>query len=269
MKRVSSAISLVMVFSLVLAAPTLAAPPLNDTYAGRTILAGIPFAETVDTTEATTDADDVAWNTNCGAPATDASVWYELTTATDVGVLVDVTGSDFSAGIAVVTGTPGAFVLEACGPGLVGFFAAAGVAYSIIAFDDQEDGTTAVNGGMLSISFDELPPPPVVEITVDPVGHFDSRTGTATVSGTVTCTGEAQFTELDVDLRQRVGRVVISGFGITDFACDGATHAWSVEVFGQNGLFKGGKAAAVTVAFACGVFDCGTAIAEATIQLKK
>jgi uncharacterized protein DUF6299 len=268
MRRSSIAICLVTVFTLVLAAPTLAAPPSNDTYAGRAILGGIPFSTTLDTTEATTDADDTEWNASCGAPATDASVWYELTTASDGGVLIDVSASDFSAGIAVVSGSPGSFLTEACGPGVVAFFATAGIPYQIVAFDDQEDGSAA-DGGMLSISIGEIPPPPVVEMTVDPVGHFDSRTGTATISGTVTCTGELEFSELDVDLRQRVGRVVISGFGFTDFPCDGATHDWSVEVIGQNGLFKGGKAAAVTVAFACGVFDCGTSFVESTVQLKK
>jgi len=178
-----------------------------------------------------------------------------------------VSASDFSAGIAVVSGSPGAFVLEACGPGTIGFFAGAGVPYKIIAFDDQLDGTGT--GGMLSISIDEAPPSPVVELTVDPVGHFNSQSGSATITGTVTCTGEIEFSELDVDLRQRVGRVVISGFGFGDFPCDGTTHEWSVEVVGQNGLFKGRKAGAVTVAFACGVFDCGTAFVESTVQLKK
>lgn len=267
MRRVSIAFCLVTVFSLVLAAPTLAAPPSNDTYAGRTVVPGLPFSETIDTTEATTDADDAEWNASCGAPATDASVWYELTTATDSGVIVDVSASDFSAGVAIVSGVPGSFFTEACSQGGAAFFATAGVPYQIVAFDDQLD--EAGTGGLLSISIEEAPPPPVVDATVDPVGHFNSSTGSATITGTVTCTGEIEFSELDVDLRQRVGRVVISGFGITDFPCDGATHEWSVEVFGQNGLFKGGKAAAVTVAFACSVFDCGTAFIESTVQLKK
>ncbi|HEX5039797.1 MAG TPA: DUF6299 family protein [Candidatus Limnocylindria bacterium] len=265
MRRATIATCLVTIMSLVLAAPALAAAPTNDTYAGRTILAGLPFSETLDTTEATTDADDVAWNTNCGAPATEASVWYELTAATDGGVIVDVTASDYSAGIAVVTGSPGSFVTEACGPGIVGFFAGAGTTYQIVAFDDTPGGT---NGGMLSISIEEAPPPPEVEMTVDRVGHFDSRSGSATITGTITCSGETEFTSIDVQLRQRVGRLIINGFGSTDFACDGTTHDWSVEVIGDNGVFKGGKAATVVFGVACGAFDCGEASAETTVQLK-
>ena len=72
----------------------------------------------------------------CGAPATDASVWYTLTGA-DNGVVVDVSSSDYSAGVIVATGSPGSFELETCGPGAVAFFASSGTTYSILAFDDQ------------------------------------------------------------------------------------------------------------------------------------
>src|SRR5829696_2832942 len=55
----------------------LAAPPANDTFPNATT-ATIGFSESLDTTEATTDADDAQLNESCGAPATDASVWYAL-----------------------------------------------------------------------------------------------------------------------------------------------------------------------------------------------
>src|SRR5438128_582141 len=77
--------------------PAMAAPPSNDTITGATAITSLPFEETLDTTEATTDADDAALNANCGAPATDASVWYSLAVATDTGVAVDVSGSNYSA----------------------------------------------------------------------------------------------------------------------------------------------------------------------------
>ena len=60
----------------------------------------IGFSEVLDTTEATTDADDAQFNASCGAPATDASVWYTLV-GTDEVVIVDVSGSDYSAGVLV------------------------------------------------------------------------------------------------------------------------------------------------------------------------
>jgi Family of unknown function (DUF6299) len=266
MKRLAILTSLVAAFSLAFAAPVLAVVPTNDTYSGRTIVGTLPFNETLDTTEATTDADDAEANAACGAPATDASVWYEFTAAADGAVIVDVSGSDYSAGVIVATGAPGSFSIVACGPFAVAFPTTAGETYAILAFDDQEDGDPA-NGGTLVITIDTAPPPPTVDVTVDPVGHFTSA-GSAVISGTVTCEGTADFTTIDVELRQRVGRFVITGFGSTGFVCDGTTQPWSVEVFGTNGTFKGGHAVAVTFAIACG-FECGTDFEEATVRLRR
>src|ERR1043166_5129045 len=75
-------------------APAWAAPPSNDTFAGAQTIGALPFSATVDTTQATTDADDTAANTNCGAPATAASVWYAFTPAADGGRIVDVSSSN-------------------------------------------------------------------------------------------------------------------------------------------------------------------------------
>jgi hypothetical protein len=266
-KRFTIITSLALVLSLALAAPVLAAPPDNDTYSGRTEITSLPFSETLDTTEATTDADDDEANAECGAPATDASVWYELTAPADTGVIVDVSESDYAAGVIVVTGSPGSFEIQTCGPFIVGFFAAEGETYAILAFDfDDEDGT---NGGTLEISVFEAPPPPEIDVVVDPVGSFDNKTGGATISGTVTCTGDVDFAFVEVELRQRVGRFIISGFGEMEVFCDGTAQPWSVEVFASNGLFKGGKAVAVTFAVACGVFDCGIDFEETTVRLRR
>jgi hypothetical protein len=257
MKRLVVLISVVALWSLAFAAPVLAAAPGSDTYAGRIVVGVLPFSDSLDTTEATTDADDAEANASCGAPATDASVWYELA-GTDGGILVDVSGSDYSAGVIVAIGSPGTLVTVACGQGAVAFFAASGETYAILAFDDQLDGSG--NGGTLDITIDAAPPPPAIDIAVDPVGSFDKVTGSATISGTLTCSGEAFFTEVDVQLTQNVGRFTISGFGgifSEGPVCDGTAQPWSVEVFGQTGKFKGGRAVAVTFAFACGSFDCG------------
>ena len=264
MKRLGILVSLMLGGSLVLAGPVLAAAPSNDLYAGATPVT-IPFSQSLDTTEATTDADDVEANANCGAPATDASVWYTIDGA-DNGVVVDVSSSNYSAGVIVVSGTPGSFVLETCGPGAVAFFAASGTTYSILAFDDQGDETG--NGGTLEINIEEIPPPPTVDVTVDPVGRFH-KDGTATISGTVTCSGEAVDSFIEVQVRQTVGRVFINGFGFTGFACDGETNTWSADVFPDNGTFRGGRTATVTIATACGVFDCSSTFAEFTVKLRK
>jgi hypothetical protein len=133
-------------------------------------------------------------------------------------------------------------------------------------FDDQLDGSG--NGGTLSLLLDVAPPAPTVEVSVDPVAHFDAATGSVTVTGTVTCTGVADFAFVDVQLRQRAGRFIINGFGSADFTCDGTTQGWSAEVFGENGLFRGGRAASVTFGVACGPFFCGEDFEEVTVRIR-
>jgi len=156
--------------------------------------------------------------------------------------------------------------LLACGPGAVAWPTTAGETYALVAFDPQEDGSG--NGGVLNISIDVAPPPPSISATVNPIATFDTKTGAATVSGTVTCDGAADFAFLEVNLSQNVGRFIIRGFGGTDVTCDGATRPWSLQVLGDNGKFAGGKALGVTFAFACGVFDCGVDFQEHVIQLR-
>lgn len=264
-KRLVVLVGLLLLGSLATAAPVLAAPPSNDLFAGATTVT-LGFSETLDTTEATTDSTDAEANVNCGAPATDASVWYSITPAADVGIVVDVSNSTYPAGVIIVSGLPGSFVLENCGPGASGWFATAGVTYSILAFDDQFDGSG--NGGTLDISIGEAPPPPEIDVTVNPRGTFNSKTGSATISGTVTCSGDPEFSFIEISARQRVGRLFIDGFGfIEGLICDGTSQPWSAEVVGFNGLFKGGSAITVTFAVACGIFECGVDFEERIVKL--
>ena len=247
------------------AAPALAAPPTNDTYVGITMVSGFPYSAQADTTEATTDSDDAPIRDQCGAPATDASVWYEFSTPTAATLFADVSASDYSAGVAVAVGSPGSFEVLACGPGGTVWNAETGTTYTLLVFDDQTDG--AGNGGTLELVVDEAPPPPALEVTVNPIGSFDSRTGSAFVSGTVMCGADAEFAFLEAQLTQRVGRLLIRGFGGTEVTCDGTTRPYTLEIIGDNGTFKGGKAAQLTFAAACS-FLCSEYSAEQTIQLK-
>lgn len=266
--RSARALTTAMVIAVVLIQATgaWAAPPSNDTIGGAIAITTIPYSNTQDTTEATTDADDTALNENCGAPATDASVWYTLE-GTGGDILVDVSASDYSAGVLVGAGSPGSLEIVACGPGATAFFAESGVTYFIMAIDDQFDG--GGNGGHLSISVDVPPPPPEITLTVDPTGRVDPKTGVATISGTATCVGEqVDFGEISGDLSQRAGRVTIRGFFFTELTCDGETHAWTAEVTGDNGRFAGGRATANVFAFACNFFFCGEANDQQSVRLK-
>ena len=253
---------------LVGAAPALAATPDNDTFAGAVAIGSLPFSATVDTTDATTDSNDVNANADCGAPATDASVWYSFTATEDTALIVDVAKSSYSAGVAVVTGTPGAFQLWACGPQTIGFPVVAGQTYYLLMFDDQSDGSG--NGGQLVVTVDIAPPTPTITSTVDPTAGFNSKTGSATVHGTFTCSGAAEYAEVDVELHQQVGRGEVVGYGYVEVRCDADTHPWSVEVTPSVGTkFTGGKGASLTFSIACGVLDCSLDYQERVVQLSK
>ena len=281
MKRLAVLISLIATASLAFATPALAAVPPNDTYAGSTPIGSLPFTDSLDTTQATTDADDTEMNTasGCGFAATDASVWYAFTAPSDETVVIDASASTYTVGVIVATGIPGSFSGVACGAffgggapqpkatgGPLVFDALSGVTYAILAFDFGQDG---VNGRTLNISVDVAPPPPVVSSTVDGSGHFNKVTGSATVTGTVLCTGTADFAFIDVQLSQKVGRIAtVTGFGESAFTCDGTTQPWSVEVVPFSGLFKGGQAVAATFAFACGPFECGEADVTRSVRLR-
>ena len=244
----------------------MAAPPGNDLISGARP-ASIGFSDVVDTTEATTDATDAQLNDSCGAPATDASVWYALTVSADSGVVIDTSASDYPAGVIVGVGTPGALDTVACGPGTVVLLASVGTTYYVLAIDDQSDGSG--NGGTLGISFSPVPPPPTVEVTVDRQGSFDSSTGVATLRGSYTCT-DADFIDISGEVAQPVGRfaTIRGGFGFfEDGTCDGTSHRWTADVAPENGKFAGGKTLTVTFTFACGPFECADGFMEQTVKL--
>lgn len=254
-----------LLVAMALAPVALAAAPANDLFANATV-ASIGFSESVDTTEATTDADDAQLNANCGAPATDASVWYAIV-GTDQNVLVDVSGSDYSAGILVGTGTQGNLSIENCGPGAVAFFAASGTTYYVLAIDDQTSGD-GLNGGNLSIAFSATVSPSV-SLTVDRYGTVNAKTGVATISGSYACEN-GDFIDVFVDASQSVGRFIVRGFG--EFfdvgTCDGTSRRWSAQVFGDNGRFAGGKTMTVSFATSCGAVECADGYQEQTVMLR-
>src|SRR6266540_1455924 len=259
----------VAALALMVASPAYAAAPANDTFGGSTTIGPVPYSTTQDTSEATTDAVDAEANADCGAPATDASVWYSVTPATDTAFIVDVGRSSYSAGVLVVTGEPGSLSIVTCGPGTVGFPAAAGITYHLLIIDDQFDG--GGNGGTLVLNVDEAPPPPKIDLTVNPTAKYDARTGSATVSGTIICSGQVEFTFIYAELTQRIGPGVVVGSGFTEsIRCDGTVQQWSVEVvpfLGQK--FIGGKAASFTFAIACGPFFCSDDFEQRTVLISR
>lgn len=271
MRRSCSAvlISVLTVASLALgAAPASAAPPSNDTIAGATVINALPFADSVDTTEATTDADELAAAQPClaiGAPAIEKAVWYAYTAPAAISILVDVTASTYTAGVAAYAGSPSAGTFMTCAPGTLVSPVATGQTVYLMVFGDQPGSA----GGTLRVSVTEAPPLPVVTLSVDPIGQFDAIAGTATITGTATCTGIASFAAISGQLGQTVGRFTVTGYFFAPLICDGTTQAWSTLVSPTNGKFAGGPATAAAAAFACGPVGCGEAFVQQRVLLRR
>ena len=250
-----------------LGATTASAAPTNDTSAGATAVTSLPTTVTQDTRTATTDALDATLNEQCGAPATNGSVWFTYTDPTGDGLLVDLAHSDFTAGVMIVQGDPtaGGFVV-ACGPEAVALRGETGTTYYVMAFSDTPERI----GGTLVASFEPLPPAPVSTLTVDPRATA-YKDGSLRLTGSYSCSNaNGFFSDIEGQVVQRVGRVKITGFFFASpLECDGAVHPWEAFAFSDNGLFAGGKAANVSIVFACGDFDCAATSVEQTVQVSR
>jgi hypothetical protein len=229
------------------AAPASAAPPGNDEPQGAIAL---QLGERVgqDTTEATTTAQDAALNANCGAPATNASVWYSYSPDRDRNVALDMTASDYSGGMLVFLGTPTADSLVTCGPGVVGLRARASNTYTIMVISD-----TDVIGGQLSLSLKKAPPPRVHVSLARRAVAF--RGGAARLHGTYSCK-RGDFAVLSGALHQRAGRLKITAHFGRGIRCNASRRHWSARLVSPVGTFARGHALARVRIDACGIFAC-------------
>jgi hypothetical protein len=261
-------VALVMLLLLVLAAPASAfVSPANDDFDDATQITALPFDDAVDTSDATEAADDP----DCfGAGPT---VWYALTLAEDAFVEINTFGSDYDTTLSAYVGERGDLDQIACRDdsadtlqSRIRFAADAGTTYHIMvgAFGSGSGGDLVLN------AFETEPVTPVdIDLTVDPIGRVQPRTGTAWLTGTVTCSGPAMV-DLYAGLEQRAGRSIIRGFGFDFLACDGATP-FELEVRGDTGLFAGGRAHAFVEAYACpedGNDECGFDFVEQDVRLR-
>jgi hypothetical protein len=253
----------------VTAGPAMAvsAPP-NDTISGATVVSSLPSSDTVDTTAATSDADDAqlnASNPNCMnpfAPTLNKSVWYKFTAGTEGALGVDAGASSYSVGVGIAIGTPGALTTVACGLSTAATPTVPGTTYYINAFD-----LFGNSGGTLQITFEV--PPPAPTLTVSATGAAADRTGTATITFRYSCSN-ATTVSSSASLTQMVGRFSITGFGSNqDVAiCDGSPHTSLLAITG-NGKFAGGKASLTYDFSVCGSFQCTDSSLTQTLQLRR
>ena len=238
-----------------------AAPPGNDEPNGAVVLTLGAEVEQ-DTTQATTNAQDAALNEGCGAPETNASVWYKYTSSVDRNVVLDMTSSDYSGGMLVFEGTPTIDSLVACGAGMVGINAEAGKTYYVMVISDTE-----VNGGKLVLTLDKAPPPPKVHVTIARRG-VAYRGGAARVHGWYSCR-YGDFAKLYGTLMQRAGRLKIPGDIYKELGCNGVHRRWSARVVSATGIYARGRARVWVELDACGVFECRADTAKRRIRLHR
>jgi hypothetical protein len=238
-----------------------AASPGNDEATGAvTLVVGHPVTQ--DTTEATTNAADDALNLdNCGAPATNASVWYQYSPSVPGNVVLDATASSYSAGLMVFKGTPTDASFRACGPGLVGLHLKAGKTYTIMAFSD----TVGVIGGTLVLSLKNAPTPRV-HVSVAKPG-VASHGGAARIHGRYSCTHDMTFAGVAAHLYQRAGRLKIQADSETRIRCNGMSHHWSARLVSQVGTYAEGHAVAKVAIDVCGLLVCREDTAKSSIHL--
>jgi hypothetical protein len=207
------------------------APP-NDTFEQATVIPSLPFSQVLDTTQATIDPTDSEALAACGGPAIPAAatVWYEYTPPVDQSVLILTTPvpPSYGAGVAVLTGSPGSLSAVTCFASPGSFSATAGVTYHFVVAD-----ISGGSGGELHLTVDT----PGVELKVDRFGHFDPKTGVATVTGTFTCPSGLSG-QISGQLSQRT--MIAFTPTTTDVTCDGAAQRWSIALTGAR--FRGGPA---------------------------
>lgn len=236
-----------------------AAPPGNDEPAGAIALKPGDRVEQ-DTSEATTNAEDAALNEDCGAPFTNASVWYKYSPQVNRSVVLDMASSDYSGGFLVFEGTPTVESLVACGPNVVGLSVRAGRTYNIMVVSDTE-----VNGGDLVLALKRAPAPPRVHIRLAKRGKV-YRGGAARIRGTYFCKAASDAT-LYGSLFQRAGRLKIRADFGKEVRCNGRRHRWSARAVSDFATFARGRARARVTIDACGMFDCRADSAKRRVRL--
>jgi hypothetical protein len=233
-----------------------AAPASNDDFDQATVVsAPLPFTDTVPSTDATSAPDDP---TACNQDI--ATVWYSFTPARTGTYVANGTAEPYGANLSIFTGTRGDLTPVLCTSGAGAWSAEAGTTYhlmvSALPWSPPGDLTFSLDG------------PVRIDVTLDPRGRVDPRTGVARISGTVSCyaTGPVR---IGGELRQRAGRTVSSGrFSADAPDCDGTSRRWAADVVADSGAFTKGRATARVDVEGCS--DAGTCLSDtatATVRL--
>lgn len=157
--------------------PALAAPPTNDDFDFATGISGLPFTDSIDTSEATAAFDDPESCSNHG------SVWYAFTPTADMQLDADTFGSNYDTVLTVFTGSRGALNFVTCNDDTFGvqswvtFNATGGTTYYFMIAFCCGSGGPGIPGSNLAFSLQEhVPQPPVADFGFypNPASIFDT-----------------------------------------------------------------------------------------------
>jgi hypothetical protein len=135
-------------------------------------------------------------------------------------------------------------------------------------------GTTTVNcraedesGNVATGSFlVHVVPPLQFGLAVTKTGSVNTKTGVATISGTLTCSREI-YVDLSGTVKQLFAkRVYITGSFYLNVDCKAPSTKWSVSVTGDNGRFGAGAVTAAVNAYGCEL-SCHSGSATETVRL--
>jgi hypothetical protein len=246
--------------------------PTNDSITSPTVVSGLPFIETLDTSGATSESSDPAACSYPDGGADAATVWYSWTAAESGPIGAATWGSNYDTTVYVGTsdGNGGIDVL-ACNDdtrslqAAIRFDAVAGETYLIaVGASVFGDGI----GGELLFALDVGPVPATAHVELDPAGDFVM--GGVFFDGTVSCGSDAGLSHLlIVELVQRSGnRQTAAGTAFLDIeGCPGEDIPFEIEVPEDIGHFHPGAAKAQVLWFACNDFECANDVVDLEVAI--
>ena len=195
-----------------LSSPAQAAVPSNDGPGKAKAASGVGYSDSANVSQATAGRGDP---TDC---FNSASVWYRYTPRTTETINVNTIGSNYTTGIGVYTGTPGAFSkVVMCRAFDFKRWAAldleveAGTTYWFMV------GVCCRNGrdgqafdGPLQLQFHMTTPPGIEELAAADAGAVDRTDGEAHVTVSFRCDFVSSRTRVEASLRQRIGETFVA-----------------------------------------------------------
>ena len=229
----AGAIGLVGFLAVPMATAGAIAKPINDLPSGAKAIGPLPYSDTSNTSNATTDPLEVSLNNQCGAPAVRKGVWYKAQVP-PAGTVVRASaeGSSYSVGLMAVIRSGGRWQVINCAPyvliGDVAMSVPSGTTVFILAFDD----TQGSQGGTLKFNVRRAVPAPTVQVSIKPRARLRTN-GNVNLSGTASCRGrKSVLIDVFAGIRQTVPGGTAEGFQFLSLtvACGNTPINWTFDV---------------------------------------